>query len=93
MEDRRPGPIRASGVSATLATLATVVASARAEGGGQRQSLRKINTVTVEVPEAAAGAFTARMRARRDVENVELIHRRSMSLVPDDPGCRRRRRT
>jgi len=63
---------------------ASVAGAARRAGGEQRRVLRSLDTVTVKVPKDSAKAFTDQMRARGDVENVEVVPRRSLSFVPDD---------
>jgi subtilisin family serine protease/flagellar hook assembly protein FlgD len=65
--------------------VAAVTQAARTEGGKRRQNLRQLDTVTVEVPQAAATTFTARMRGRADVAKVNMVQRRWLTLVPNDP--------
>jgi len=65
---------------------AAVAGAARAHGGTRRETLHQLDTVTVEVPKAAAAAFTARMLARQDVAKVEPVARRWPSQIPNDPS-------
>ena len=64
--------------------LAGVASEAKTRGGHPRRTLKQLNTVSVEMPETAAAGFTARMRQRREVERVDVVARRSFSLVPND---------
>jgi subtilisin family serine protease/flagellar hook assembly protein FlgD len=72
------------GANDTVA-VAAVTGAARAQGGKRRQTLLTLDTVTVEVPQAAATAFAAQMRARADVARVQLVPRRWPGLTPNDP--------
>jgi flagellar hook assembly protein FlgD len=65
--------------------VAAVTQAARNEGGKRRQNLRQLDTVTVEVPQDAATAFTARMQGRADVVKVNQVKRRWVTYVPNDP--------
>jgi len=65
--------------------VAAVTRAARTEGGKRRQNLRKLDTVTVEVPQDKATAFTARMRGRADVAKVDEVRQRWLTYVPNDP--------
>ncbi len=68
-----------------LTSLTDVARAAAAEGGAQRRVLRQLDTVSVEVPAAAATGFAAKLRGRADVSRVDVVGRKTFSFVPDDP--------
>lgn len=74
----RPGPNHG------VANFAAAIGFAKTQGGQQRQTLRQLNTITMQMPAVTAQAFIARMRGRADVAGVELMPRRSLSLIPND---------
>lgn len=65
--------------------VAAVTGAALAQGGEERHTLPQLDTVTVEVPKATAKAFTASMRGRADVTEVDQVARRWPTFVPNDP--------
>jgi subtilisin family serine protease/flagellar hook assembly protein FlgD len=77
--------VKVRGGSRAGTSLAAVARAATAHGGTQRRVLRQIDTVSLEVPKAAAAGVAATLRQRSDVTRVDVVGRKTFSFVPNDP--------